>query len=189
MDPIDDSHGFPRDVLPPEGDFGSREDLFTAINAWAAPRGYAFTSSRSTKTANGRVTVTFSCDRSGIPSAKERTRKTTSRRTGCLLSITAKESLCGTQWRLRHRPDTRFHQHNHPPSFSPVAHPVHRQLSRQDEAKVHQLANAGIQPREIRSYLRMNSDTLATQQDIYNSIARGKRSLAQGQSNIHALAS
>ncbi|KAL9566132.1 hypothetical protein ACKAV7_009750 [Fusarium commune] len=100
MDPIGDSHGFPRDVLPPEGAFSSREELVRAINAWAAPRGYAFISQRS----------------------------------------------------------------------------------------FHQLANAGIAPKEIRSYLRTTSDTLATQQDIYNCIARGKRDLAKGQSNIHALA-
>ncbi|KAL9564032.1 hypothetical protein ACKAV7_011806 [Fusarium commune] len=100
MDPIGDSHGFPRDVLPPEGEFSSREELVTAINAWAAPRGYAFISQRS----------------------------------------------------------------------------------------FYQLANAGIAPKEIRSYLRTTSDTLATQQDIYNCIARGKRDLAKGQSNIYALA-
>ncbi|KAJ3455772.1 hypothetical protein MRS44_017254 [Fusarium solani] len=38
MDQINDSHGFPDDVLPPEGQFRSREELATAINAWAAPR-------------------------------------------------------------------------------------------------------------------------------------------------------
>lgn len=34
----------------------------------------------------------------------------------------------------------------------------------------------------------MHSDTIAIQQDIYNYIAKGKRDLAKGQSNIHALA-
>ncbi|KAH7461514.1 hypothetical protein FOMA001_g19037 [Fusarium oxysporum f. sp. matthiolae] len=192
MDPIGDSHGFPRDVLPPEGEFSSREELVTAINAWAAPRGYAFISQRSCKTTNGRVRVTFICDRGGgrapSTSPKKRIRKTASRRTGCLFSVIAKESLCGTQWSLRHRPGPGFDQHNHEPSFHQVAHPVHRQLSRSDESTVHQLANAGIAPKEIRSYLRTTSDTLATQQDIYNCIARGKRELAKGQSNIHALA-
>jgi hypothetical protein len=45
-----------------------------------------------------------------------------------------------------------------------------------------------VAPKEIRSYLRNHSETLATQQDIYNCIAQGKRDLAKGQSNIHALA-
>ncbi|KAJ3454421.1 hypothetical protein MRS44_018315 [Fusarium solani] len=192
MDPIDDSHGFPDDVLPPEGQFTSREELAAAINAWAAPRGYAFISQRSTKSSTGRAIVTFICDRGGGPApsatSKKQIRKTASRRTGCLFSVIAKESLCGTQWALRHRPSPRFHQHNHPPSLSPVAHPVLRQLSRPDESTVYRLSDAGIMPREIRSYLRTSSDILATQQDIYNCIARGKRQLAEGQSNIHALA-
>ena len=33
MDVIDDSHGFPEDALPPEGQFSSREELAAAINA------------------------------------------------------------------------------------------------------------------------------------------------------------
>jgi hypothetical protein len=50
------------------------------------------------------------------------------------------------------------------------------------------MANAGIAPREIRSYLHAQSNTNATQQDIYNCIAQGKRELVKGQSSIHALA-
>ena len=186
---IDDSHGFPDDALPPEAQFSSREELTAAINAWAAPRGYAFISQRSTKTANGRLHVTFICDRAGTPPAGgKRLRNTTSRRIGCLFSVTAKESLCRTQWHLRHRPDPRFHRHNHSPSSTPVAHPVHRQLSQSDKSTVRQMATSGVKPSEIRSYLHMTSDTLATQQDIYNSIAQSKRELARGQSSIHALA-
>ncbi|KAL7755655.1 hypothetical protein ACKLNR_014182 [Fusarium oxysporum f. sp. zingiberi] len=195
MDPIDESHGFPDDVLPPEGQYTSREELATAINAWAAPRGYAFISQRSTRSSTRRAIVPFICDRGGGPAAsaasatpKKRIRKTTSRRTGCLFSVIAKASLCETQWSLRHRPSPQFHQHNHPPSFGPVAHPVHRQLSRPDESMVYRLSGAGIMPKQIRSYLHTSSNTLATQQDIYNCIARGKRLLAEGQSHIHTLA-
>jgi hypothetical protein len=36
--------------------------------------------------------------------------------------------------------------------------------------------------------MRLQSDTIATQRDIYNCIAAGKRALAEGQSHIHALA-
>ncbi|KAI8720121.1 MULE domain-containing protein [Fusarium sp. LHS14.1] len=189
MAAIDDSHGFPEDALPPEGQFRSREELTAAINDWAAPRGYAFISQRSSKSISGRLTVTFACDRAGIPVATGKgVRKSASRRTGCLFSIIAKESICGTQWHIRHRPDPRSYSHNHAPSSTPMAHPVHRQLSRSDKATVRQMANAGIQPREIRSYLHETSDTLAMQQDIYNCIAQSKRDLAQGQSSIHALA-
>lgn len=189
MDSIGIHRQFPDDALPPEGHYSSREELRSAINAWAAPRGYAFVIKRSSKTANGRTHVIFNCDRGAgrIPSLSDR-RQTTTRRTGCLFSVLAKESLCKTIWSLRHRPGPHFSQHNHEPSFSEVAHPTLRQLSRQEEITVNQLTNAGIAPKEIGSFLRITSNTLATQQDIYNCIAKGRRDLSKGQSNIHALA-
>ncbi|KAL9567439.1 hypothetical protein ACKAV7_008389 [Fusarium commune] len=184
---------FPDDAMPPEGQYSSREELVTAINAWAAPRGYAFSVKSSVVTPSGRTRVIYSCDRGAgkapkVKPAKERKRKTTTRRTGCQFSIAAKESLCKTVWSLTHRPGPGFDRHNHEPSFSERAHPVHRHLSSPDRSTVHKLSNAGIEPRKIQSYLHLNSDTLATQQDIYNYIAQGKRELAKGQSNMHALA-
>jgi hypothetical protein len=58
---------FPDDVLPPEGIYESRAALFTAANAWAKPRGYVFTTGKSTKTPSGRTKVTVSCDRTRQP--------------------------------------------------------------------------------------------------------------------------
>lgn len=195
MNPIEVPRRFPDDALPPEGQYNSQEELRTAINAWAAPRGYAFTIARSRKTPNGRRVVIFNCDRgpgvSPPPSAPKapgkQHRQTTTRRTGCTFSVIAKESLCQTIWSLRHRPGARFDQHNHEPSIDPVAHPTHRHLSGPEVSTVRQLSSAGIGAKEIRSYLLMTSKTLATQRDIYNYIAEGKRALAKGQSNIHAL--
>ncbi|SPO02542.1 uncharacterized protein DNG_05215 [Cephalotrichum gorgonifer] len=45
-----------------------------------------------------------------------------------------------------------------------------------------------LAPKDIRTYIRQNSDTIATQQDIYNRIADSRRELCEGQSTIHALA-
>ena len=59
MNPIDVPRCFPADARPSEGQFNSREELATAINAWAAPRGYAFVIQRSTKTASGRSIITL----------------------------------------------------------------------------------------------------------------------------------
>ncbi|KAJ6436880.1 reverse transcriptase [Purpureocillium lavendulum] len=61
-------------------------------------------------------------------------------------------------------------------------------MARNDRYTVTSLANAGIAPKDIRTYLRQNSDTIATQQDIYNRIAESKRELCEGQSTIQALA-
>lgn len=191
MDSNQDPEHFSEDCLPPEGIYSSREEVLTQINAWAAPRGYAFVVGRSRKTANGRQSIVFACDRGAgrIPELSDtRQRLTSTRRTGCAFSVIAKESLCKTRWTLKHRDGSQYNTHNHMPSLHLTAHPTHRQLSNKDRSLVQGMANAGIAPREIRSYLRSQSDTLATQQDIHNCIAQGKRELMKGQSSIHALA-
>ena len=95
---------FPDDCLPPEGFFESRQALFESINAYAKPRGYAFTTKRSTRERNGFFSVIFACDRSRrLPSSPERDRqrKTTTRITNCPFSVLARESSEG--WTLKHR--------------------------------------------------------------------------------------
>ncbi|KAF5703902.1 transposase [Fusarium mundagurra] len=181
---------FPDDVLPPEGTYDSREALLAAIKKWAAPRGYAFITGRSSRSTSGRQIITYACDRWCRPPSvsKDRQRKTTTRGTNCRFSIIAKESLDKATWSLRHRPDGRFHLHNHEPSWHKSAHPVHRQLSDADKSTVSRLTNAGVAPKDIRTYIRQNSNTIATQQDIYNRIADSKRELCEGQSTIHAFA-
>jgi hypothetical protein len=181
---------FPDDCVPPEGDYESRDALVKSINAWAAPRGYAFVTGRSTKEKTGKQTITYKCDRACRPPSAsiERQRKTTTRGTGCEFSVLAKQSLDRGTWTLRHRPDKRFSLHNHEPSQHPSAHPVHRTLSKEDKSKVASLSNAGIAPKDIRTYIRQNCNTIATQQDIYNRIADVRREVCEGQSTIHALA-
>ena len=49
------------------------------------------------------------------------------------------------------------------------------------------MTTAGAAPRDIRTYLHNNSDTIATQQDLYNRIAATRRDLREGQSSIQAL--
>ena len=78
--------------------------------------------------------------------------------------------------------------HNHEPSQHLSAHPAHRILSEEDKSKVASLSEAGIAPRDIRTYIRQNSNTIATQQDIYNRIADAKRDVCEGQSTIQAFA-
>ena len=182
---------FPDDCLPPECDYESREALFAAINAWAAPRGYAFTTGRSTKWTSGRQKVTYTCDRSCKPpnALRERQRKTATRGTGCLFSVLATESVDKSIWSLHHRPDTHFSLYNHAPSLHPSAHPSLCQLSlsKEDITQLLSLTVAGIAPKEIQIILRQNPDSLAIQQDIYNRIKATRRELCKGQSSISAL--
>lgn len=180
---------FVDDALPPEGVYESRESLLAAINSWAKPRGYAFTTGKSTRTANGRIKVVYACDRNKIPPNEsiKRVRRTSSRRTGCKFSVLAKQPLDGLTWVLSHRPDKDCASHNHPPSEDPSAHPTHRRLREQDATTIAHLALSGTAPKDIRTYLHNHADTLANRQDIYNQIAAARRDLREGQSSIQAL--
>ncbi|KAG7414669.1 PKS-NRPS hybrid synthetase [Fusarium oxysporum f. sp. rapae] len=183
---------FPDDAPPREAVFSSRIELVAALNEWASMRGYAFVARRSSKakTLSQALTVTYVCDRGGGPRSDQASkRKTSSRRTACLFSVNAVESNCKTQWAVKHRNDPRTHTHNHEPSYGPRAHPVHRRITGDQQQTIRLLTEAGVKPKEIRTFIRL-SDTfsLATQQDIYNAVAQSKRALAKGQSSIHALA-
>jgi hypothetical protein len=193
MDDIQEERVFPEDCMPPEALYSSRDEVYASINRWAASRGYAFVIGRSSKSKSGRKSVTFNCDRGAgrmvLPS-QDRRRATSSRRVGCNFSILATESLCKTIWSLKHRVGDQYNTHNHEPSISKLVHPAHRQISAADRAVIHGMANAGIAPKLIRSFLRQNtqSEMLATPSDIDNCISQGRRDLAEGQSSIHALA-
>jgi hypothetical protein len=152
---------FPDDALPPECDYESRDSLFKSINAWAESRGYAFTTGRSTKERSGKQTITYTCDRSCYSPdiLRERQRKTTTRGTDCKFSVLAKESLDKSTWSIRRRLSKQFSSHNHVPSKHPSAHPAHCMLSSKDVSEVSDFSNAGVAPKDIRTYMQQNSDS------------------------------
>ncbi|OAQ59789.1 mutator-like element transposase [Purpureocillium lilacinum] len=94
------------------------------------------------------------------------------------------------QWPSRRKSATQCAVHNHEPSPHISAHPSLHALSASDEATISDLTQASIAPRDISTYLRQNSSSggVATQQDIYNCIAKSKRALCEGQSTIQDLA-
>jgi hypothetical protein len=94
MNPIDASCYFPDAALFPEGEFSSRKKLVTAINAWAAPRGYAFSVKNSWKTSSGRIGAIYVCNRGTKPprTSQKRLQETATRYTGCTFSVIAKEA-------------------------------------------------------------------------------------------------
>ena len=133
--------------LPPPGLYPSKEALFEAIQAWAKPRGYAFTTGKSTKReGSGHIKVTYACDRCKLPpKAKEsHIRCTISRGTGCPFSILANELPEHQGWELKHRPEYKFSTYNHAPSPHPGAHPSHRHMPPQTQALTQVLFTAGI---------------------------------------------
>jgi hypothetical protein len=137
--------------LPPEAIYDSKEELYIAIQAWAAQHCYAFCIGRSTKKDSGpRTKITYNCDRCGPPPPENhpknylqaRKRQTTTRKTGCQFSIVAIERT-NTQWELRHRPSIEYSIHNHPPSQSISSHPAHRKLAQAEINQARSLHNAG----------------------------------------------
>ncbi len=164
MQTLEDWDQFPVNCLPPEREYDSRDAAFKAINAWAAERGYAFVTGRSHIEKSGRISVTYTCDRACRPpnTSDDRKRHTTTRGTSCQFSVLAKQSLDKNRWAVKHRQDSRFAVHNHEPSWHHSAHPVHRVLSVTDKATIGNLTNAGVAPKDIRTYIRQQSDTVAT---------------------------
>jgi hypothetical protein len=133
--------------LPPEATYGSREELYSSIQAWAAQYKYAFCISRSTRVHRGsRTRILYSCDRYGPPPPADRPqvrkRNTTTRKTGCQFSIIALEHTA-TQWEVRHRPGEEYGIHNHPPSQAISSHPTHRKLTQDEINQARSLHNAG----------------------------------------------
>lgn len=179
---------FPDDCLPPECKYDSREALFQAVNAWAAPRGYAFSTLRSTKK-HDRLTVTLGCDkaRNQTGSSKERIRLIGSQRTACPFSILAKESVAG-KWIVQHRPSHKFLIHNHVPSLGPVEQRAHRKISLSEwgNALITRLTNSGVEPKEILSILR-KAGVLVNQCDIYNKVAEVRRNAREGLMPVNVL--
>jgi hypothetical protein len=83
--------------LPPEAVYSSKDELYSSIQEWAARNGYAFTISKSKKIGL-RTKVIYACDRRGKPpqtnqeeelQGRRRKRRTGSRKTRCLFSVTA----------------------------------------------------------------------------------------------------
>jgi hypothetical protein len=137
--------------LPQEAIYSSKEELYTAIQAWAAQHNYAFTIGRSKKINNSpRIKIFYNCDRYGPPPPdnhpakhlQDRKRRTTTRKTNCQFSIVALQ-YADTHWELRHRPGIEYSIHNHPPSQSTSSHPAHRKLVQAEINQARSLYSAG----------------------------------------------
>jgi hypothetical protein len=137
--------------LPPEAVYSSKEELYRAIQAWAAQHHYAFRIGRSKTINNGpRVKIVYNCDRCGQPPPthhpqkclQARIRQTTTRKTDCQFSVLAVQCI-DIKWELRHRPGANHSIHNHPPSQSASSHPVHRKLAQAVIDQARSLHNAG----------------------------------------------
>jgi hypothetical protein len=138
--------------LPPMATYSSKEELYEAIQVFAAQHHYAFTIGRSNKINKGpRIKIFYNCDRYGPPPPEihpqdythDRKRRTTSRKTNCQFSIVAIQHT-DTLWEVRYRPGIEYSIHNHLPSQSISSHPAHRKLAQAEMNQARSLHNAGI---------------------------------------------
>ena len=115
--------------LPPEAQYPSKEALFEAIQAWAKPHGYAFTTGRSKKReGSGRIKVFYTCDRHNIVPTRERIYNIISRGIGCPFLVIACKLPNHKGWELKHRSKYKFSTYNHAPSPYPGVHPSQRHM-------------------------------------------------------------
>ena len=151
--------------LPPEAIYSSKEELYTSIQAWAAPYHYAFHILQSKKINNGlRTRILYGCDWAGPPPPEkhpqsylqDQKRYIATRKTNCQFSVIAIQHT-DIQWELRHRPGTAYSVHNHPPSQSASSHPIHCKLAQPEINQARSLYTAGIKPAQAITYLRQTS--------------------------------
>lgn len=173
-------------LAPPPTDcaYGSVSEALTALNAFAAPEGYAIVKKRSRSRKGILRNVDLKCDKgcakrayiSEVSEDKQRTKS--SRLTDCPFSMELR--LEETQWKIH----LRNGDHNHTATRA-IAHPTHRQLSSSRRGEIERQCDAGIAPRQTHTSLLLDQKSRAEEDqpvllsDINNARFR-HRALKQG---------
>ena len=174
-------------TAPVSRTYSNLESLILAVNEHDRNEGYAIVKERTKKRKNHQVyKIYLKCDPGGIYIDKskpgQRTRDTGTRLTGCPFSITANLQE-DKQWLL----EVCNSEHNHPP-IDASGHSVHRQLKETAQASVANMTAAGIEPRQIRSSLRLETpESLISARDVYNSRAKIRRDALGSRTAVQAL--
>ncbi|KAI1004030.1 hypothetical protein K3495_g4180 [Podosphaera aphanis] len=157
--------------IPSEGIFESFAELFSACQQHAKMAGYAFSVSKSEKRC-GRFIKHINCKHYGeVPTKRPgdvspRKRLRSSFKTGCKVSLKAREKSDGS-WTLAHRAhENCVHNHTANPSS---AYPEHRKLNQQNTKEAQELISAGIEVKQIALILqRKDASLLVSHRDLYN---------------------
>jgi hypothetical protein len=94
-----------------------------------------------------------------------------SQKTGCKWKIFAKSLPSQNDfWVLRQHPNMEHHQHNHPPSINPVAHPIHRRRTTIVNSAIESASRrVGIRARDVPSIVQeQHPDAFLTARNVYN---------------------
>lgn len=162
---------------PPEASYPDLDTAIKTAQDWARNHGYALVKFKHKKTNHNDKDLQeirklwMTCDKSGKPKLLEGVkRKTSSRKTDCPFKIViTRRPLPSRDWDIAIDDG----QHNHPPSGSASAHPVHRKRTEEELDIIKSLSQSHIGAKHILLTLKgRDSDTAVTIQDIYNE--RGK---------------
>ncbi|OWY99306.1 hypothetical protein PHMEG_00029709 [Phytophthora megakarya] len=162
----------------PESSFESPETARAAVNAFASRHGYAVVH-RSTRYDNRKqpCRLILACDRHGENKPRTRTtpnatvirRRKPTRRCGCPMRINLVRCRSDGQWQVQHRGIA--HEHNHPPSADPSAHPILRRESRTEAVRqiIADDTQAGLPVSHTLSHVAVESPSvILTARDVYN---------------------
>lgn len=169
---------------PPLRTFGTDEAAYEYIQAWARDHGYCLRKRRSTKTRDGIWTksTTYVCDAQGHYEVKGQQRR----------HRESKQQDCSFQLKVNRR-DRGYYiaiddpSHNHEPSWSFKAHPIHRRRDPATRETIHAQIRAGTRPQEIMTGLRHTGVTNILTRDVYNEGRSWRDWQLDGKTPIEAL--
>ncbi|POW05936.1 hypothetical protein PSTT_09334 [Puccinia striiformis] len=133
---------------PPVGQFLSMADVVAFCQEWAKHHGYTVSTGRS----NANKNVYIRCGRSGDFRGQQLNpagRQTATKKICCPFevkgSIPTSRKIMNKVWTL----EIREPEHNHEPSYSPLAHAAHKRVTLEQVIAIQKLSQSKIKPTQI----------------------------------------
>ena len=170
----------------------SIDTLQAQVNKFAKENGFGVVRHNGSGSRVQKTRYVFQCDRYGEPRPSRGVglRRKRSRKCGCKWKVIA-EALAqnGYMWTLRKFADPEHSLHNHDPSMSVSAHPVHRRHTNSVKITIEATSRrVGIRARDVRGIVKeKHPDTVYTKKDIYNARAILRREKLNGLNPTAAL--
>ncbi|KNE97965.1 hypothetical protein PSTG_08642 [Puccinia striiformis f. sp. tritici PST-78] len=172
---------------PPVGQFLSMADVVAFCQEWAKHHGYTVSTGRS----NANKNVYIRCGRSGDFRGQQLNpagRQTATKKICCPFevkgSIPTSRKIMNKVWTL----EIREPEHNHEPSYSPLAHAAHKRVTLEQVIAIQKLSQSKIKPTQILIQLRTsNNETYATNKTISNVLQKQRLKDLDGRTPIQAL--
>ena len=126
------------------------------------------------------------CDLGGEPKVKETSDGDQKRKTGSRLTDCTFEIISGCKkgiWYVRKISG----DHNHEIPDSLIGHSKYRKLDGESKIKVQSMYESNVEPKEILSTLKKESQINASIQEVYNALKGVKRDFLEGKSPLETL--